>query len=182
MAAVDEAIDNAVKTAGDELEKWLPIPRRMTTPRTASPLPVPAVMRGGPGDRYRGDPERSREILSLGRSVARRWEKGEVRLHFSRKGPPGGHQKGQDGATATGTLGAYFALTTVVRALVHHACASDPQLVERIESAINSRHARLQDTSDADREFQDKARRYLSLLTSPLGAAEAKAEAQQLRR
>lgn len=62
-----------------------------------------------------------------------------------------------------------FALTTVVSALVDHARASDPQLVERIESAIALRHACLQDTSNADREFQEKAIRYLSLLTSPLG-------------
>ncbi|MDW9378302.1 hypothetical protein [Sinorhizobium meliloti] len=171
MAAVDEAIDNAVKTAGDELEK-------VASPTSPHDYFADGVLRylflrlcgADPENGMGGDPETAWKILYLGRSVARRWEKqrGAAALQ-PKKDRREDIKKDKTEQQQLALSAQNFALTTVVRALVDHARASDPQLVERIESAIDSRHARLQDTSDADREFHEKARRYLSLLTSPLG-------------
>ncbi|WP_245489818.1 hypothetical protein [Rhizobium ruizarguesonis] len=60
-----------------------------------------------------------------------------------------------------------FALKTVIRALVDHARASDPQINDRLNAAIDARHAGLGNVSDTDLEFTEKAIAYLSLLTTP---------------
>ena len=76
MAAVDEAIDNAVKTAGDEIEK-------VASPTSPHDYFADGVLRylflclcgADPENGMGVDPEMVWKILYLGRSVARRWEK-----------------------------------------------------------------------------------------------------------
>jgi hypothetical protein len=58
-------------------------------------------------------------------------------------------------------------LRTVIRALVEHVRASDPQIDSRLEAAADARLARLENVSNTDREFTESARNYLSLLTAP---------------
>ncbi|MBY5775000.1 hypothetical protein [Rhizobium leguminosarum] len=169
MAAVDEAIDNAVRTAGPELEG---VGSRVS-PRDYF---ADGVLRhlffrlcgADPTTNMEGDPETAWKILYAGRSVARHWERerGSPATLRMKKDRPEDIEKDRSERQQLALSAQNFALTTVVRALVDHARTSDPAIKDRLEAVIDARHARLVSVSDTDREFTERAKTYLSLLTS----------------
>lgn len=171
MAAVDEAIDNAARTAGPKLQ---------AAGSRVSPEDYFAdgVLRhlflrlcgADPATNTGGDPETAWKILYAGRSVARHWERqrGGPPALRTKKDRPQDIEKDESERQQLALSAQNFALTTVVRALVDHAHASDPAIKDRLEAVIDARHARLVSVSDTDSEFTERAKTCLSLLTRPL--------------
>lgn len=171
-ADVEEAIDRAVSTAGHELQS----PGLIGSPRDYF---ADGVLRhlflrlcGADPETYAGgDPETAWKMLYVGRSVARHWEKerggsGENRKRKDRREDI---EKDESERRELILSARNFALKTAISVLVDHARASDPQIGERMEAAVDARHAALENVSDMDREFAENARRYMSLLTAPSG-------------
>ncbi|WP_234836360.1 hypothetical protein [Sinorhizobium meliloti] len=170
IAAVDEAIERAVETAGHELQS-------LGVGRSPQDYFADAVLRHlflrlcGADLRTNtgGDPETAWTILYMGRSVARHWERergGSAALR-EKKDRREDIERDKRERQQLALTAQNFALQTVVRALVDHARASDPELADRLEAAIDARHARLEPLSDTDREFTERAKSYLWLLTTP---------------
>ncbi|WSG98207.1 hypothetical protein U8P76_29395 (plasmid) [Rhizobium johnstonii] len=170
MAAVYEAIDNAVRAAGPELQA------------AGSRIPpgdyfADGVMRhlflrlcgADPEENTGGDPETAWKILYAGRSVARRWERerGSPPTLRMKKDRPEDIEKNESERRQLALSAENFALTTVIRELVSHAPASDPEITDRLKAAVHARHARLEPVSDTDREFTERAKRFVTLLTFP---------------
>ncbi|MGO6739772.1 hypothetical protein ACC676_37985 [Rhizobium ruizarguesonis] len=123
LAAVDEAIERAVETAGHELQS-----------------------------------------LGVGRSPYDYFADAALRKKKERREDI---EKDASEQQQLALSAQNFALKTVIRALVDHARASDPQINDRLNAAIDARHTGLGNVSDTDREFTEKAKAYLSLLTTP---------------
>ncbi|RWY66064.1 hypothetical protein EHI46_29255 [Rhizobium leguminosarum] len=152
MAAVDEAIDNAVRAAGSELQ---------AVGSRASPQDYFAdgVLRylffrlcgADPTTNRGGDPETAWKILYAARSVACHWERESGRSPARRvkKDRPEDAEKDRSERQLLARSAQNFALTTVIRALVDHARTSDPEIKNRIEAVIDARHARLEALSVA---------------------------------
>ncbi|MEB2844527.1 LysR family transcriptional regulator [Endobacterium cereale] len=168
-ADVNEAIDRAVNTAGHELQSFGLI-------RSPHDYFAEGVLRhlflrlcGADPETYTGgDPETAWKILYVGRSVARHWEKerGRSGENRKRKERPEDIEKDESERRQLILAAENFALKTAIRLLVDHARASDPQIGDRMEAAVEARHAALENVSDTDREFTENARRYMSLLTT----------------
>lgn len=146
IAAVDEAIERAVETAGHELQS-------LGVGRSPQDYFADAVLRHlflrlcGADLRTNtgGDPETAWKILYMGRSVARHWERergGSAALR-EKKDRREDIERDKRERPQLALTAQNFALQTVVRALVDHARASDPELADRLEAAIDARHARL---------------------------------------
>lgn len=170
MAAVDEAIDNAAKTAGHELQTL----GLRTSPHDyfADGVLRHLFLRLCGADlktNAGGDPETAWKILYMGRSVARHWERERGSPPALRKKKERREDIDRDASERQQlALSAQnFAMTTAIRALLDHARASDPGISDRLEAAIDARHARLESKSDTDCEFTKRAKIYLSLLTGP---------------
>ncbi|ANL27621.1 hypothetical protein AMC90_CH01783 [Rhizobium phaseoli] len=58
-----------------------------------------------------------------------------------------------------------FVLGTVVRALVEHVRAADPEIDGRLRAAVEARVVELDGGSDTDRAFIESTRNYLSYFT-----------------
>ncbi|PYE21799.1 hypothetical protein DFI02_112119 [Rhizobium sp. PP-F2F-G20b] len=167
MAAVEEAIDTAVRTAGPELR---------AVGSRASPHDYFAdgvlrhlflrLCRADPTSNTGGDPETAWKILYAGRIAARHWEResGRPSVGGTKKDRPEDVERDESERRQLALSAEKFALTTVIRALVDHARASDPTIDERLEAVIDARHARLGSATDTDREFTQKAKASLSLL------------------
>ncbi len=168
-ADVEEAIDRAVNTAGDELQS-------LGLTRSPHDYFADGVLRhlflrlcGADPETYTGgDPETAWKMLYVGRSVARHWEKelgrsGEKR---KKKDPQEDIEKDESERRELILSARNFALKTAISVLVDHARASDPKIADRMEAVIEARHAALENVSDTDREFTENARRYMSLLTA----------------
>jgi hypothetical protein len=136
MAAVDEAIDNATRSAGPELQAG----GSRVSPRDYF---ADGVMRhlflrlcGADLETNTGDPEMAPKILYGGRSVARHWERerGSTATLRVKKDRPEDIEKDKSERRQLALFAQNFALATVVRALVDHARASDPEITERLEA------------------------------------------------
>lgn len=170
-AAVDAAIDQAARTAGDELHAFGSI----TSPHDYY---ADAVLRhlflrlcgADPKNNLGGDPEIAWKILYIGRNVARYWERERGGpLAFRRKKERREDiEKDRLERRDLALSAQNFALKTAIGALIDSARKSDPQIVERMEAAIEVRHARLENVSDTDRAFTEMARAYMSHLTDRL--------------
>lgn len=168
IAAIDDAIDNAAKTAGPEFR---------AVGLSASPRDYFAdgVLRhlflrlcgADPATNTGGDPETAWKILYAGRSVARHWERERSTSPTLRrkKDRPQDIEKDRSERQQLALSARNFALTAVIRALVDQARASDPAITDRLVTVIEAREARLEPKSDTDREFSEKAKAYLSILT-----------------
>lgn len=170
-AAVDEAIDSAVRSAGPELQRFGS--RVSLRDYFADGVLRHLFFRLCGADQTTntgGDPETAWKILYGGRSVARHWERerGSPATLRIKKDRPEDIDKDRTERKQLALSAQNFALTTVVRALVNHAHASDPAIKDRLEEVIDTRHARLASVSDTDSEFTERAKTYLSLLTRPL--------------
>jgi len=168
MAAVDEAIDNATRSAGPELQAG----GSRVSPRDYF---ADGVLRrlflrlcGADPTTYKGgDPETAWKILYAGRGVARHWEResGSPATVRMKKDRPEDIEKDRSERQQLARSAQNFAMTTAIRALLDHARASDPEITDRLEAVIDARHARLESGSDTDHEFTERAKTYLSLLT-----------------
>ena len=168
MAAVDEAIDNATRSAGPELQAG----GSRVSPRDYF---ADGVLRhlflrlcGADPTTYKGgDPETAWKILYAGRGVARHWERESGKPPAWRGKKDRREDIDKDGSERQQlALSAQnFAITTAIQALLDHARASDPEITDRLEAVIDARHARLESKSDTDHEFTERAKTYLSLLT-----------------
>lgn len=170
IAAVDEAIDNAAKTAGPALQAH----GSRVAPHDyfADGVLRHLFLRLCGADlttNTGGDPETAWKILYMGRNVARHWER-------ERGSPPALRRKKErredidrdaSERQQLALSARNFAITTAIRALLDHARASDPEITNRLEAAIDARHARLEPASDTDREFTERAKNFLSLLAGP---------------
>lgn len=169
-AAVDEAIERAAQTAGHELQS-------LGIGRSPQDYFADAVLRHlflrlcGADLRTNtgGDPETAWKILYMGRSVTRHWEKerGNSAALGGKKDRQEDIERDKSERQQLALSAQVFVLKTVVRALVDHARASDPEITDRLEAVIDARHARLEGLSEIDREFTERAKSYLSLLTTP---------------
>ncbi|MCW1411011.1 hypothetical protein OLZ32_22425 [Rhizobium sp. 1AS11] len=170
LAAVDEAIERAVEAAGHELQS--PGVGRSPYDYFADAALRHLFLRlcgANPKTNTGGDPEIAWKILYAGRNAARHWERergGQPALR-KKKERREDAEKDASERQQLALSAQNFALRTVIRALVDHARASDPQINDRLHAAIDARHAGLGNVSDTDREFTQKAKNYLSLLTSP---------------
>ncbi|WP_245519394.1 LysR family transcriptional regulator [Neorhizobium sp. JUb45] len=167
-ADVNEAIDRAVNAAGHELQS-------LGLVRTPHDYFAEGVLRhlflrlcGADPETYAGgDPETAWKMLYVGRSIARRWERelGRSGENRKRKDRREDIEKDESERRELILSARNFALKTAISILVDHARASDPQIADRMEAAVEARHAALENVSDTDREFTENARRYMSLLT-----------------
>ncbi|WP_260687192.1 hypothetical protein [Rhizobium leguminosarum] len=170
LAAVDEAIERAVEAAGHELQS--PGVGRSPYDYFADAALRHLFLRlcgANPKTNTGGDPETAWKILYAGRNAARHWERergGQPALR-KKKERREDAEKDASERQQLALSAQNFALRTVIRALVDHARASDPQINDRLHAAIDARHAGLGNVSDTDREFTQKAKSYLSLLTTP---------------
>ncbi|MBX5173382.1 hypothetical protein HJB84_26540 [Rhizobium sp. NZLR1b] len=169
MAAVDEAIDNAAKAAGPELQAvGLSVsPRDYFADGVLRHLFL-RLCGADPATNTGGDPETAWKILYAGRSVARHWERerGKPTVRQAKKDRPEDIEKDRSERQQLALSAQNFAVTIAIRALLDHARASDPEITDRLEAIIDARHARLESKSDTDHEFTEKAKTYLSILTS----------------
>lgn len=169
-AAVDQAIEHAVETAGQDLQS-------LGVGRSPQDYFADAVLRhlflrlcgADLTTNTGGDPETAWKILYMGRSLARHWERerGSSAALRHRKDRREDIERDSSDRQQLALSAQNFALRTVVRALVDQARATDPEITARLEAAIDARHARLEPVSDIDREFTTRAKSYLSLLTTP---------------
>ena len=83
----------------------------------------------------------------------------------AKKDRPEELEKNRSGRQQLALSAQNFAITTAIRALLDHARASDPEINDRLEAIIDARHATLEFVSDTDREFTERAKTYLSVLT-----------------
>ncbi|MCO5731262.1 hypothetical protein [Rhizobium sp. SSA_523] len=177
MAAVDDAIENAARSAGHHF-------RGGDDTRSRQDYFADGVMRhlflrlcgADPATAAGGDPEIAWKILYAGRNVARHWEReGEDRKTVRRKRERS-EDLDRDRSERRELIRSaqHYAMTLVVQALADQARLSDPQLVERLEAAIDARAAKLGIVSEADALFISSAKDYVSLLTQTReqGAAE----------
>lgn len=166
---VEEAIDRAVNTAGHEVHS-------LALTRAPHDYFAEGVVRhvflrlcgADPETHTGGDPETAWEMLYVGRSIARHWEKMMGRSGEGRKRNDRREDIERDVSERRQLIHAAqnFALKTAISVLVDHARASDPQIGDRMEAAVEARHAALENVSDMDREFTENAKRYMSLLTA----------------
>ncbi len=169
-AAVDEAIERAAQTAGHELQS-------LGVGRSPQDYFADAVLRHlflrlcGADLRTNtgGDPETAWKILYTG--LLRCPSLGERARQFGstrgKKDRQEDIERDKSERQQLALSAQNFVLKTVVRALVDHARASDPEITDRLEAVIDARHARLEGLSDIDREFTERAKSYLLLLTTP---------------
>jgi hypothetical protein len=170
LAAVDDAIERTVETAGHELQS-------LGVGRSPYDYFADAALRhlflrlcgANPETNTGGDPETAWKILYAGRNVARHWERerGSPAAVRKKKERQEDIEKDAIEQQQLALSAQNFALKTVIRALVDHARASDPRINDRLNAAIDARHAGLGNVSDTDLEFTEKAKAYLSLLTTP---------------
>lgn len=168
QAAVDKAIEQAARTSGPELRS---LGSRISPQEYFTDVLMRNLFLRLCGadltTHMGGDPEAAWKFLYMGRNVARHWEKergGPAALRKKRERPED-VQRDMSERQQLALSVENMALKTVIRVLVDHARASDPHIDERLEAAIDARHAGIDHPSDADREFTDKAKAYLSLLT-----------------
>lgn len=168
LAAVDDAIERAVEDAGPELQA-------LGIGRTPHDYFADAALRhlflrlcgANPQTNTGGDPETAWKILYIGRSVARHWERerGVPAAIRRKKDRPQDIETDVSERRQLALAARDFALKTAIRILIDQARASDPQIDERLEAAIDARHDRLENVSETDREFTEKARNVMRLLT-----------------
>ncbi len=168
LAAVDDAIERAVETAGPELQA-------LGIGRTPHDYFADAALRhlflrlcgADPQTNTGGDPEAAWEILYMGRSVARYWERerGVPAVIRRKKDRPEDIEKDASERRLLTLAARDFTVKTAIRVLIDHARESNPQIDERFEALIDARHERLENVSETDREFTENARRYMRLLT-----------------
>lgn len=168
LAAVDEAIERAVEAAGPELQA-------LGIDRTSQDYFADAVLRhlflrlcgADPQTNTGGDPKTAWEILYVGRSVARHWERerGAAATIRRKKERPEDMERDASERRELAIAARNFAVNTAISVLIDHARASDPRIYERLEAPIDARHDRLENVSETDREFTERARRYMRVLT-----------------
>jgi len=169
QAAVDAAIEHAAETAGAELRS---LGSRMSPHEYFTDVMMRNLflrLCGADLETNRGgDPEAAWRILYMGRNVARHWEKerGSAAAIRKKNERPEDIERDISEAQQLALSAQNLALKTVIRALVDHVRVSDPHIEERLEAAIDARHAAIDYPSDTDREFTEKAKAYLSLLAA----------------
>lgn len=176
LAAVDEAIERAVKTAGPEVRSLL----LRTSPADYF---ADAVLRrmflrlcGADPETYTGgDADAAWKVLYMGRNVARHWERERGRPAALRMKKERQDDIARDVSEQrqVAVSAHNFALQTAVRVLINHARVSDPEIVERMVASIDARKEALEPASETDHQFTEKAKQYLSLLARPPGSAGA---------
>lgn len=168
-ADVEQGIDRAVNTAGQELQSLglIKSPHDYFAEGVLHHLFL-RLCGADPETYTGGDPETAWKMLYVGRSVARHWEKerGGSGANRKRKDRRKDIEKDESERRELILSARNFALKTAISVLVDHARASDPQIGDRMEAAIDARHAALENVSDTDREFTENAKRYMSLLTA----------------
>jgi len=174
LAAVDEAIEVAVKSVEPEVQS--PLLRR-----SPGHYFTDAVLRrmflllcgANPENYTGGDPDSAWKFLYMGRSVARNWERERGRAAALRKKKERQEDIERDASEQRqlATSAHNFALKTAVRVLIAHARVSDPDIVDRINAAVDARQADLEPASEIDRKFTEEARLYVSSLAHPPGSA-----------
>ncbi|MBB1251693.1 hypothetical protein [Rhizobium sp. G21] len=166
--AVDNAIDHAVRAAGAKL-------RSLGVPASPHDYFSDAALRhlfmrlcGADVRTYKnGDADVAWKILYAGRHVARKWEREQggpasVRKKSERaEDIAKDHSEGQQLAKSAES----FALRSVLRALMEHARATDPQIDARLQAAVDERASDLGDGSEAAQAFIESAQNYLALFT-----------------
>ncbi|WP_245317543.1 hypothetical protein [Rhizobium sp. N122] len=166
--AIDEAVDQAVRAGGAELQSagFHTSPHEYFSDAALRHL----FMRLCRADvrTYRGgDPDVAWKILYAGRNVARRWEMDQVRLASTRKKKEHDEdiERDQSERRQLAISAQTFVLGTVVRALVEHVRAADPEIDGRLRAAVEARVVELDGGSDTDRAFIESTRNYLSYFT-----------------
>jgi hypothetical protein len=161
MAAVDDAIEHAARTAGDHLEGADDTRSRQdyfadgAICFCASALQIP---------------QRRRAAIrrSLGRSSMRgaTWRgKAGPQDHAEKKERSEDLDRDRSERRELIRSAQHLAMTLVVQALADQARLFDPQVVERLEAATDARETRLGTVSETDALFTSSAKGYLSLLT-----------------
>jgi hypothetical protein len=166
--AVDDAIDSAVRTAGDNL-------RSLGVPASPHDYFRDAVLRhlfmrlcGADVRTYKnGDPDVAWKILYAGRKVARRWEREQGRPASIRKKSEHAEDIAEDHGERQqlARSAESFALRSVLRALMVNARATDPRIDARLQAAVETRAADREDGSEAEQSFIEDAQTYLALFT-----------------
>lgn len=170
LKAVDAAIEHAVTTAGTEFQL-------LGSHRSPHEYFADAVLRhaflrvcGADLEVYSGgDPGTAWKILYAGRNVARGWERERGKLAVLREKAERQEDMEKD-ASERRQLAASaqnFALRNIIRALVDHVRASDPQITERLKATVEARLERVENPSNTDLEFTELAKTYVSLFTAP---------------
>lgn len=166
LAAVDQAIGHAVKSVGRELQS-------LGVDRSAQDYFADVALRylflrlcrADLVTNSGGDPETAWKIIYVGRSVARYWERERGSQTLRKKKERREDVEMDKSERRQLALSAKdLALRSVIRVLVDSARVLDPKISDKMEAEIEARHARLEPASDADREFTEKARSYLSVL------------------
>ena len=168
MAAVDDAIEDAARTAGDHLQGT-------DDTRSRQDYFADGVMRhlflrlcgADPATAAGGDPQIAWTILYAGRNVARQWERegGDRKTMRRRKERSEDLDRDRSERRELIRSAQHFAMTLAVQAPAAQARRSDPQFIERLEVAIDAREARLGTVSETDALFTSSAKDYLSLLS-----------------
>lgn len=168
--AVNEAIDQAVRTTGEKLQA-------LGVPASPHDYFRDAVLRhlfmqlcGADVETYRnGDPDIAWKILYGGRGVARRWEREIGRSSSIRKRSDRVEDiaKDQSERQQLEKSAECFALRTVLSALIEHARATDPQIDTRLQATVAAHAAELGGNSEAERTFIETAQSYLSIFSKP---------------
>jgi hypothetical protein len=171
FAAIDRAVQEAAHSAGDELTAAGL--RKAPYEYFADGALRYVFMRlcgADPTTNAGGNPKAAWEILYAGRNVARRWEReqGSSAGVRKRKDRVEDLEKDDNERRQFHLSARNFAVNTVLKTLVAHARASDPNLDERLTTAVEARFTSLAEPSEMDLEFTNEAKRILAALTAPL--------------
>lgn len=166
--AVDDAIDNAVRTASDKV-------RSLGVPASPHDYFRDAALRhlfmrlcGADVRTFRnGDPDVAWKILYAGRHVARRWEREQGGPVSIRKKSERAEDIAKDYSERQqlARSAESFALRSVLQVLMEHARATDPRIGARLQATLDARAAGLNDGSEAEQAFIKDAQNYLALFT-----------------
>lgn len=166
--AVDDAIDNAVRAAGDKL-------RSLGVPASPQDYFRDAALRhlfirlcAADVRTYKnGDPNIAWKILYAGRNVARRWEREQGRPGSIRKKGERVEDIAEDRSERQqlARSAESFVLRSVLRILMEQARATDPQIDARLQATLDARAAGLIKGSEAEKAFIEDVQKYLALFT-----------------
>lgn len=164
MASIFEVCDDAARNTEDELRSAGINPIRVRDGYFASVAlhllflnQCGADMETSEG----GDPKRAAHLLRAGRRIsAHHWEGFDVKQSTRRSDIAMDDDERRE--LADGAQRAVF--NTVIRALVDHASATDPELRTRITSDIEIYITRLAPQSETDRYFAERSRERVAVL------------------
>lgn len=153
MASVNDVIEAAAKHAHDEepdIARRLPLHYFR---RAALQLLFLQICGADLETSEGGDPGIARRVLHVGRSIASQWD--------HRRGSHHEQDNRERQELAKGAERA--ALKIVLRALVEHAGASDPDLKDRISAAADAYLAELAPQSAPEKQFAERTRDFVSM-------------------